>query len=96
VVVRDIIRIKYKPPSWLSSNFKKLLLSLIKKDPQTRLGSLSLGGVDSIKSHPFFDGIDWNKVRNKEYKPPIRPKVKSPGDTKYFDKNLLKEKVVET
>jgi hypothetical protein len=49
-----------------------------------------------IKSHPFFADIDWDKVRDKQYKPPIRPKVKSASDTKYFDKILLKEKVMET
>ena len=55
-----------------------------------------MGGVDSIKKHPFFADIDWDKVMNKEYKAPIRPKLKNGWDTKYFDKQLLKEKVLET
>jgi serine/threonine protein kinase len=33
VVIKDIIRIKYRPPEWLSTNLKKLLSSLIRKDP---------------------------------------------------------------
>lgn len=72
------------------------MYSLLKKDPAQRLGSLGQGGVESIKQHPFFSDIDWEKVKNKEYKPPIRPKLKNGWDTKYFDKNLLKEKVEET
>ncbi|TNV87193.1 hypothetical protein FGO68_gene10851 [Halteria grandinella] len=96
VVIKDIIRIKYKAPDWLSTNLKKLLYALLKKDPAQRLGSLGQGGVESIKQHPFFADIDWEKVKNKEYKPPIRPKLKNSWDTKYFDKNLLKEKVEET
>lgn len=33
VVIKDIIRIKYKAPDWLSTNLKKLLYALLKKDP---------------------------------------------------------------
>ncbi len=69
---------------------------MLKKDPHTRLGAIPIGGTASIKNHPFFADLDWDKVRNREYKAPIRPKIKNPWDTKYFDKNLLKEKVKET
>jgi hypothetical protein len=35
-------------------------------------------------------------VKGKTYKPPIRPKLKGDGDTKYVDKKLLNEKVEYT
>jgi hypothetical protein len=38
------------------------------RDPNKRLGSKS---KDEIKSDPFFKNLDWQKVLNKGYAPPI-------------------------
>jgi hypothetical protein len=46
------------------------------KNPKTRLGSPQKGGTASIKSHPFFEDIDWDKLLNRDYQPPFKPKVK--------------------
>lgn len=35
-----------------------------------------MGGVLSIKKHPFFASIDWQEVLDKKLKPPIKIKVK--------------------
>lgn len=40
-------------------------------EPDSRIGN---NGVDEIKHHPFFEGINWNKIR--ETKPPFVPKVR--------------------
>lgn len=42
-------------------------------DASVRLGTK--GGLEEIKAHPFFRGIDWEKLRN--YKAPIVPVVTS-------------------
>ena len=35
-------------------------------DPLLRLGSLPLGGIEGVKRHAFFDGLDWqNLLRQK-------------------------------
>jgi serum/glucocorticoid-regulated kinase 2 len=60
------------------------------------LGSPNNGGVEAIKSHPFFKDIEWDKVLSKTYKPPIKPKVKGEGDTKNIDKKFLNEKILDT
>ena len=39
------------------------------RDPCSRLGS-SARDAEAIKEHPFFGGLDWNKVLNKEYPVP--------------------------
>ena len=55
--------------------FRKLIA-----DPKERLG---INGVEEIKAHPFFFGINWNKLR--ERKSPYIPEVKNSWDTQNFD-----------
>ena len=55
----------------------KALMSL---DPNERLGS---GGADEVKAHPFFAGIDWEKVTTTEAA--FIPQVSDPESTDYFD-----------
>ena len=55
---------------------------MLNKDQTQRLGS-SNEALD-IFTHPFFDGIDWEKVQNREMTPPFKPPVQSSEDTKMF------------
>jgi len=48
-------------------------------EPDKRLGS---GGVEEIKSHPFFDGFDWEGFQNME--PPFVPELDDEVDISYF------------
>jgi len=56
--------------------FESLLRGLTHKNPKKRLGHNSQGGAEEIKNHKFFKGIDWAKVDNKEYAPPVVPEKK--------------------
>jgi serine/threonine protein kinase len=49
---------------------------------------LGKNGSDEIKSHPFFKGINWNKIKN--LKPPFVPNLIKDYDSQYFydDDNL--------
>ena len=47
---------------------------------KNRLGA---NGAEEIKKHPFFKGIDWDKLRSK--KAPFTPQLTGPTDTRYFD-----------
>jgi len=49
-------------------------------DPSERLGK---NGIDEIKSHRFFQGVDWVNIRSQ--KAPIDPQVASIDDTRNFD-----------
>ena len=50
-------------------------------DSNERLG---INGVNEIKAHPFFVGVDWKNIRNK--KPPYVPDIKSDIDTSNHEK----------
>lgn len=53
---------------------KQILQGLLTADPTRRLGcDIAGGGVSAIKNAPFFAGIDWDRLREKRYKSPIRP-----------------------
>jgi hypothetical protein len=43
------------------------------KNPAQRLGSN--GSVDTVRQHPFFEGIDWQALQEKRVKPPEKEKV---------------------
>ena len=69
----------------ISDNAKDLLLKLI-TNSNNRLGK---NGSEEIKSHPFFKGVNWKKI--KEMKPPFIPQLKNDYDVKYFEKYPFKE-----
>lgn len=43
------------------------MLQLLVRDPSRRIGS---NGVDELRSHPFFDGIDWDAIRERKVPAP--------------------------
>lgn len=54
----------------LSYAAKDIIDRLLEPDPAKRLGS---NGIDEIKKHPFFEEIDWEKIKKKQITPPIIP-----------------------
>uniref|UniRef100_A0A7N8WPP8 Ribosomal protein S6 kinase delta-1 n=1 Tax=Mastacembelus armatus TaxID=205130 RepID=A0A7N8WPP8_9TELE len=47
-------------PESVSEEARSLLEQLLQYNPMERLGA-GVGGVDDIKSHPFFAKVDWHK-----------------------------------
>ena len=63
----------------LSPEAENFILRMVSPS-DTRLG---IHGVEEIKKHPFFKGIDWNNIR--KMKAPFIPELKNDYDTHYFD-----------
>ncbi|KAM5547617.1 protein phosphatase 2C and cyclic nucleotide-binding/kinase domain-containing protein [Rosa sericea] len=54
-------------PQTFSPGVVDLITKLLEVDENTRLGSQ---GCDSVKSHPWFDGIDWKGIRDSSFPVP--------------------------
>ncbi|KAG2368113.1 kinase-like protein [Suillus spraguei] len=52
--------------------------------PGSTVGSVD--GVDAIKAHPWFRGIDWENIHR--YPAPYRPDLQNPEDTRHFDSDI--------
>jgi serine/threonine protein kinase len=48
-------------PQFVSKDARHLLSGLLTRDPDRRLGS-GKGDAYEIRSHPFFDGLNWDDV----------------------------------
>eukprot|EP00828_Plagiopyla_frontata_P020799 TRINITY_DN2668_c0_g1_i2.p1 TRINITY_DN2668_c0_g1~~TRINITY_DN2668_c0_g1_i2.p1 ORF type:complete len:146 (-),score=19.08 TRINITY_DN2668_c0_g1_i2:52-489(-) len=80
---------------YFSQEASSLLNGLLCVDPKRRLG-YSNDDAQEIKSHPFFGEIDWDKILNKKYLAPFKPKVSGPLDLRHFDKMFTDETVRDT
>ncbi|CAG0897021.1 unnamed protein product, partial [Cyprideis torosa] len=78
-------------PRYLSAEAKGLLLLLLEKDPEKRIG---LGGAAAgeLQDHPFFRNINWTRLERKEIPPPDKPKLKNSWDVSYFDTDFTMER----
>jgi len=61
------------PPD-MDQHARSLLIRLLDRDPSKRLGA---NGAAEIKSHRFFETIDWRRLLQKKIQPTFRPNVVS-------------------
>jgi len=91
----DIVEKRVEMKSHFSSEAKALLRGLLEQDPKKRLGATASDSAE-IKSHPFFTGIDWDKLMAREIEPTFKPFVTGPEDTRNIDKIFLDETARDT
>ena len=71
-------------PQYLSLEAQSLLRALFKRNPQNRLGSGPEKG-EEVKSHLFFEAINFEMLFRKEITPPFVPSLMPiPYDTQYY------------
>ncbi|GAB5591925.1 3-phosphoinositide dependent protein kinase-1 [Umbelopsis nana] len=85
---QKITNLEYTFPAAFPAVAKDLVQKLLVHDPQVRLGSEETGGVEALKAHKFFDGIEWDKLFTSE-PPKLRPFLPKMDDMN--DKDLTSE-----
>jgi len=64
----------------LDEDAEQLILSLLRKDPNSRLGA---GGTHHVKEHVFFSNVNWESLLRQ--KAEFIPQLDDEEDTSYFD-----------
>jgi serum/glucocorticoid-regulated kinase 2 len=72
----------------ITDDAKDLILSLLIKNPDKRLGTK---GGDEIRNHKWFKDIDWKNLAEKKLTPPFKPKVTGDYDVDNFDEEFTSE-----
>nr|QIA61837.1 RAC serine/threonine-protein kinase [Halichondria panicea] len=80
-----------KFPARLSEVAKSLLLGLLTKDPNKRLGA-GEGDAAEVKKHAFFDPINFQDLYDKKIEAPFKPEITSETDVSNFDPDFTTEK----
>lgn len=57
-----------------SNDYLILYKKLLTRDPKDRLGH-GEQGIEKLKAHPWFQGLDWHELEAKEAQPPYIPNV---------------------
>jgi serine/threonine protein kinase len=90
---RMVINNAVQYPDHLSASARDLIGKLLEKDPSRRIGGGD-GDSNEIKPHPFFNGIDWEALTNKQIEAEWKPPLAGDLDTKNFDEEFTKENAV--
>ncbi|XP_046673107.1 cGMP-dependent protein kinase, isozyme 2 forms cD4/T1/T3A/T3B isoform X2 [Homalodisca vitripennis] len=82
IILKGIDAIEF--PRNITRNATVLIKKLCRDNPAERLG-YQKGGISEIQKHKWFDGFNWEGLRNRTLIPPILPKVRNVTDTGNFD-----------
>ncbi|KAE8583450.1 hypothetical protein XENTR_v10020520 [Xenopus tropicalis] len=83
-LVHSVTRTKPCYPEGLSTEAMKLLDEVLEKDPERRLGTRG-----DIRSHPFFNSIDWADLESLKAPSPWKPEGLSEKDFGDYKEPLL-------
>lgn len=84
---KNIVKCRMEFPedeTFMSLSAKDLIKRMLTVKQADRLGSFH-GADKDIRSHPFFEDIDWDDMLAKKVKVPFKPKVSDPLDGSNFD-----------
>lgn len=73
-MIKEMMQNKLHLPMYLSFWCKDLICQLLKTNPTKRLGVIR-GGPETIRKHSFFQGFNWEGLKEKTLPPPFVPKL---------------------
>lgn len=79
-------------PRYVQQTAVSCITQLLDRHAATRLG-MPTSPHGSIRQHPFFSCVNWQKLETRQISPPFQPRVLSALDVRYFDADFTMEKV---
>ena len=83
IIYQKILKGRFKFPRNFNKDAKSIIKHLLVADLTKRYGNLK-NGINDIKNHRWFIGLDWQRLIQKRIEMPYKPKIKNPGDTSNF------------
>lgn len=74
LIFQKIKSLDYVMPDEFPAAAKDIIQRLLTSEPEKRFGSVATGGIDAVKEHPFFEGIDWENIFSSTA-PPLRERL---------------------
>lgn len=81
--VNRIINGEYVMPEWFDETTQDFISKLLTVDVSERLGA-TLNDAEEIMQHPWFEGVEWDKVYNQVYQPPLVPYIVDEFDSSNY------------
>ena len=72
-------------PSHMKPTARDLIGNMLQVDLTKRFGNLK-NGVNDIKNHKWFEGLDWEAMAKRQIEPPYKPTTSRDDDTSNFQK----------
>uniref|UniRef100_A0A8C1H4V6 cGMP-dependent protein kinase n=1 Tax=Cyprinus carpio carpio TaxID=630221 RepID=A0A8C1H4V6_CYPCA len=82
IILRGIDMVEF--PKKITKSAANLIKRLCRDNPSERLGNQK-NGVKDIQKHKWFEGFNWDGIREGTLTPPFIPNVEGPLDTSNFD-----------
>jgi serine/threonine protein kinase len=94
-MLKDIVEKRVLMKTYFSIEAKSFLTGLLEPNSAKRMGSTDEDASELMK-HPWFNGIDWDKLSRKEIPAPFKPYVSGPEDLRNIDRLFTNEPAKET
>lgn len=92
-VSAKILQEEIKVPHYISPVAKSLIMSLLEKDQNKRLGAVS--DAEEVKNHLWYSCVDWGLLLDKDVPPPFIPYLRCPEDSRYFSEEFTRAPIEE-
>lgn len=93
--IEKILKGKLLLPPYLSQDARDILKRLLNRCVHNRLGASSQDAME-IKSHIFFQNINWQKLLTLDIDPPFKPILQSEEDSSNFDVRFTRQDPIDS